>query len=458
MTSRTSLGRGCRRVRVLAFAIVLASLAPRAAVADDARTYSLDALLQHALAHDPELRALHAEWGAALDRSEAARRALPQPRLSYTAYAMAVETRQGPQRHVVTLAQAFPWFGVLRNAALPELARAEALAAMFDAVALDRVYAIELATLALARLDALSALLREQQTLYRDVAAHDAAVMPYGTVDHGDLLRADLMVELLADRLARLAAERERTEAQLAQLAGLERPFGVTLAPLPSAPVPLPERDALIAAARAEHPGFARLDAEARERVARALVARDALRPAPTLSASWAVVERYDMPLPNTGRGGRDALFFGVSVPLPVFRASAHAQSSAATLLADASTARTEAVDRQLVAEIDRALARLDDENARLDRFANHLLPTARDATAHYAILLARGTGTHTDYLLVFEQELDLQIACVEAQAAIAAELARLEWLTASAIALAPAVDALPRADGLESSQLMEPR
>jgi outer membrane protein TolC len=429
---------------VWAALLSLCCVAPRAALGEDRAPYTVDALTQHALLHDPALRALHAEWQAALARSEAARRALPQPRLSYTAYAMAVETRQGPQRHVVTLAQAFPWFGVLRNAALPELAHAEAIAASFDALALDRVYAIDLSAVALARLDALVTLLEEQRALYRDVADHDAAVMAFGAVEHGDLLRAELMVELLTDRIARAHADRERALLRLAELVGIATPFTVAVDPLPVAPISLPSEAGLLEAARASHPGFTELDARSRERLARAVVARDALRVSPTLSVSWAVVERYDMPLPNTGRGGRDALFFGVSLPLPVFRASAREHASAATWLAQASTEQEEAVDRRLVREIRDALARLQDENARLARYRDSLLPTARDATEHYAIRLARGTGTHTDYLLAFEQELALRTACVDAQAAIAAELARLRWLSASALDETPGVEATP--------------
>ena len=59
----------------------LCCVAPRAALGEDRAPYTVDALTQHALLHDPALRALHAEWQAALARSEAARRALPQPPL-----------------------------------------------------------------------------------------------------------------------------------------------------------------------------------------------------------------------------------------------------------------------------------------------------------------------------------------------------------------------------------------
>ena len=424
-----------------AWAVLFAvmGLAPNAARAQhaDSNEESLTTaqLVHRALSDNPELRALHLEWASSLERAEAAGSVMPQPRLSYTAYLLAVETRQGPQRHVVALSQAFPWMRALRDAGDPHVADADASAAQFDAAALQITFDVARAMLEIGRVDELSALMVHQRDVYADVLDHLSAVMPFGGAEHGHVLRTALMVEVLNDRIADLGGARD------AQLAGLRArvrwdeaaAIRVAVEPLPTTFAALPSAEELRAAVAARHPGFDVLIARGRASEERAEVAANRALPMPSASIGWGVVGTYDT-LPGTGDGGRDVFMLGLSVPLPVFRGQYTHESSANLLLQESFDDRADQLFWAYSEQVELALIRIDEESRRLERYRRDVLPTANDVTEHYAIAIAHGASSHTEYLLAFEQELQLQVAGVNARFGIALETARLDMLTAGLV------------------------
>ena len=421
---------------VCAVIVLLLALAPGTARSQSAiaeETLDTAQLVQRALSENPELLALHQEWASRLERAQAASSVMPQPRLSYTAYLLAIETRQGPQRHVVTLSQAFPWLRALRDAAEPYLAEADAAAARFDAAAFRIVFGVDAAALRVARAEELSALMARQRTVYQDVLDHQSAVMPFGGAEHGDLLRTSLMVEVLTDRIADHEAERQSQMAILSQLIRWDSDHGFRLenAPLARDTASLPSADELMVAVSSRNPGFDVLIAQARAAGARAEVAANRALPMPSASIGWGVVGAYESPLPGTGDGGRDVFMVGLSVPLPVFRGQYAHDETAHSLQQESFDDRADQLQWAYREEVARALIRIEEESQRIVRYQRDVLPTANDATEHYAISIAQGESNHTEYLLAFEQELQLQVAVVDARFAIALEIARLDMLTA---------------------------
>ena len=428
--------RRARSAAVCAVIFMLVGLVPsiaRSQNADTEEILTIAQLVQRALSENPELLALHQQWASLLQSADAAGSALPQPRLSYTAYLLAVETRQGPQRHVVSLSQAFPWLRALRDSGDPYLAEADAAAAQFDAAALRVVFEVRAAALRVARADELTALMVRQRSVYQDVLDHQSAVMPFGGAEHGDLLRTALMVEVLTDRIAGHAAERELQLATLSQLIRWDavRGFRLETEPLERGSVTLASADELMVAVANRNPGFDVLMARGRAAGERAEVASNRALPMPSASIGWGVVGTYDTPLPGTGDGGRDVFMVGLSVPLPVFRGQYSHDETSHLLLQESFDDRADQLHWAYREQVERALIRIDEESQRLERYQRDVLPTANDATEHYAIAIAQGESNHTEYLLAFEQELQLQVAVVDARFGVALETARLDMLTA---------------------------
>ncbi|MFT6629130.1 MAG: hypothetical protein ACJA1R_002404, partial [Flavobacteriales bacterium] len=307
---RLQLGRHASGSLCAALVALLCVLPLRAFAQDavDADLYSSDELVWRSLSDNPTLTALYEEWCGATARADAARSATPQPRLSYTAYLLAVETRQGSQRHALMLSQAIPRRRALRANAAAERTQSAVFAARFDAHALQLEYEIRVRVVRLAESDALIQLLQQQRDIYGDVLHHLAAILPTGGAEHGDVLRTTLMVEVLSDRLATLHAGRALTMRSLAGLVRIphEERFDVNVPPLPTAAPALPSAESLVQRAADRSPMVAEHLMAAESAAVRAEAERLAVLPMPSVSAGWASIGRYDTPLPGTGQGGRD--------------------------------------------------------------------------------------------------------------------------------------------------------
>jgi len=74
---------------------------------------NLNTYLTIAAKNNPGLKALFNNYLAAMEKVPQVG-ALPDPKIAFSYFAQSVETRVGPQKWKATLAQAFPWFGLLK--------------------------------------------------------------------------------------------------------------------------------------------------------------------------------------------------------------------------------------------------------------------------------------------------------------------------------------------------------
>ncbi len=74
---------------------------------------TLEDYLEYASHNNPGLEAAFNMWKATLEKVTQVQ-TLPDPRFTYGYFLESVETRVGPQEHVLAIAQTFPWFGKLR--------------------------------------------------------------------------------------------------------------------------------------------------------------------------------------------------------------------------------------------------------------------------------------------------------------------------------------------------------
>jgi len=74
---------------------------------------NLNTYLTIAAKNNPGLKATFNDYLAAMEKVPQVG-ALPDPKIAFSYFAQSVETRVGPQKWKATLAQAFPWFGLLK--------------------------------------------------------------------------------------------------------------------------------------------------------------------------------------------------------------------------------------------------------------------------------------------------------------------------------------------------------
>jgi outer membrane protein TolC len=99
-----------------------------AAEAETGDFLQLDEVVKQATERNPAILAAWSRWQSARDLIEV-KGALPDPQLSYTYFVENVETRVGPQKHVIGVKQKFPFYG--KRALRAEVASRNAEAARF---------------------------------------------------------------------------------------------------------------------------------------------------------------------------------------------------------------------------------------------------------------------------------------------------------------------------------------
>ncbi len=121
------------RYTVILFLIVYSLTGYVVARASEQGKLKLENLILEAEERNPEIIAARNRWKGAQEIVEA-RRALPDPQLSYTYFVESVETRVGPQRHIIGVKQKFPFYGKRDLKAEIAAKKADSLKAAYEAV------------------------------------------------------------------------------------------------------------------------------------------------------------------------------------------------------------------------------------------------------------------------------------------------------------------------------------
>ncbi|MEM8891326.1 MAG: TolC family protein, partial [Bacteroidota bacterium] len=125
---------------------------------------SLDALLEEAAQKNLGLKAWEQEYQSALEKAPQSR-LLPATKVSVGAFALPVETRNGPQRLRIGTMQMFPWFGTLDAKEEVSLKQAAPFVSKKELHGIDIAYQIKLAYFRLFQLKESREILKRNITL-----------------------------------------------------------------------------------------------------------------------------------------------------------------------------------------------------------------------------------------------------------------------------------------------------
>mgnify|MGYP001221117436 CR=1 FL=1 len=189
-----------------------------------------------ALARNPGYQASSQRWLADLERVPQAR-SLPDPQLTYGGFLEEVETRVGPQRHRFGVSQRVPWPGKLYLAGEMAFEESEAARARSEAARLSLVFQVTGAYAEYYYLARDVAITEETLTLLRNWEAVAQVRFRAGAqAAHRDVVKAQVEIGRLEDRLASLRDMRRPRVERLRALLDLPRDFDL---PWPST---IPER------------------------------------------------------------------------------------------------------------------------------------------------------------------------------------------------------------------------
>jgi outer membrane protein TolC len=344
---------------------------------------SLDSAIAVAIASDPWLNgSRHREDALSSESVSAA--SLPDPKISLTAGNFPVDTldinQEAMTQLAVAVSQTFPR-GSSRT--LSSRQKRE-LAAQEPMLRLDREAKVA-ATVAQLWLEEFKAqesirLIERDRSLFEQLV--DAARASYssalGRARQQDLIRAQLELTRIDDRLMVLQQQQEATQRRLSEWIGVRG--HLPLAPLlPNDALSLPVSAVFVPVSSARsryqlislHPLLQAFDQRINAMQIGVELARQKYQP------EWGLTAQYGYRDDDSlGRDRADLFSVGVSVDMPLFTANRQDKDvSAAVSRAEAIKTDKQLLSRQLTASLDMAIVQLQRLNQRLALYENQLLP-----------------------------------------------------------------------------------
>ena len=384
----------------------------------------LSSYVARALDNNPELRASFERWHAAT-RAVPSARALPDPTIKYSAFVRRVETRVGPQRHKLSLAQTFPWPTRLTAGADAASKSARALERQFDAQALAVRAQVADAYWRLWHIHEEHRLKREHDLVLETLANTVRGRVRTGAASLADLNQVELGVARHHDHHGQHREAGRAAQAELRRAVGAPLNRTIRVSDTPNGGLPVKDEAALVAIAKT-HPhvdSVARL-AEASESTARATNARRL--PNIVLGLDW--IETGSARAPNVAGSGKDALIVSAGLSVPLWARSHRGAAKAARHRAAAQRAEAQAAQDRAVATVQTVLSAVRDADRRITLYERTLIPQAE--TTYRAVLGSYQTGRSTvaSALLAQRELLELQLELAKSRSEHARAWAALEY------------------------------
>ncbi|MFQ5877260.1 MAG: TolC family protein [Acidobacteriota bacterium] len=339
-------------------------------------------LLGIVLRENPDILAARRSWLSSLERP-AQVRSLPDPRVGVRYFAESLETRVGPQRQSLELAQPVPWLSKLSTAGR----RAERLAASLmetvRQIERDRVREFKRSYYDLAYfVEALRINEQERRLLHK---FEQTSLMRYSTGEgiQQNVIKVQTEITRLIDQATSLAERRDILKRRLARIMG--RPeASVEIGHISlSEPVLRYDPRALEHAAVRVRPALGAL--RERVRADELLVRRRRLefRPDFTFGLSITDIGRRTDPagrLAPPPDNGRDALAFLASVRIPLYARRISSGIREAREILSADLQRLDREQDQVRFDVQEATLRLDSLLERTALYRDNLVPQAEQA------------------------------------------------------------------------------
>lgn len=321
-----------------------------------------DELLNIAVASNPGLKVLKKSYQAALEKAPQLSQ-LPNPEIGFGVYLLPVETRLGPQRARVSVTQMFPWFGTLQ--AQEDWAATEARATF------ERIAALELelrddirqAYFSLYELSASQTIIQDRLEILESLKSVAEAKVSSGKASLADVLRLDLQLDELSQKLLVLENRQRIPRARINQILYRQTDTPILLPDsLPFAEIAIP-RDSLIARIYASHP-MVRMY-ELQQQAATAAIRVNELQGMPGfgIGADYLNTGTRSDAFPENN--GRDAVQIRATISIPMYREKFNAREREERFRIEGIEAQKQQVLSGFEAQIEMAYAEFDE--ARLE-------------------------------------------------------------------------------------------
>ena len=392
---------------------------------------SPDSYIRYALYHSPEVEAAYQRWRAAAERLPQVS-ALPDPRITFGFFLDEVETRTGAQQARVGIQQSFPWPGQLQDREDAASRAAAAAWRRFEAVRLTVAERVISTLHDLAYLDGTIGITKENLELLESFEGVLRARYRVGAGSHPELIRVQVELGQLEDRVTQLRAMRPAYVAELN--AQLNRPASTEVPVLLQLPGRVATLDAegLSEIAQRTNPMLLALDEQVEEQRFLTEVARKDGLPDLTIGLdNFFTDEAINSSMPESG-DDPILLSFGVNVPLWRAKYEAQVREVVARRLSVASERASQA--NRITAGIHLAWFEHTDADRRVRLYEQTLIPKAEESLRASLAGFRTGETSFLDLLDTERTLLEFAVAAERARADRGKALARLNTLVGTPV------------------------
>lgn len=362
---------------------------------------SLTALIEEAAQKNLGLKAWDKEYQSAMERAPQSR-LLPETQLSVGAFALPIETRNGPQRLRVGTMQMFPWFGTLD--AKEELSRKQAapLVSKKDLHAIDVEYQIKLAYYRLFQLKESREILNRNITLLESLRQLSLSKVEGGKASTADVLRLEIKLRESRQQLAIIEKQWIQPQSRINQLLNRDPLTHISIDDsFQFAQLNL-EPKHNFHSQKTDHPALQMLSKEQDRSRAAIKLNEKMAKPRWGVGIDYLLVD--DIPTADFETNGRDALLLKASLNIPLQSKVYQSKNREENLRIEALETRKNLMEDQFLAQIEQAIANHESAELKYDLYEK------QEESIRSVIQLLQSDYSHNgerfDELLNLEQDL----------------------------------------------------
>lgn len=401
-------------------------------LAESSSTGSIEELVSQALRQNPALRSNFAEYQSMASSIQQVT-GLPDPKLGYTEYLKPVETRVGPQRRAFSLSQSFPWFGSLSLKGKVVGENAEAVRSSFLNASLEVMADVKTAYYNLGYQEQAVRITRQHVSLMTQVEDVSRARYSAGSGKYTDVIKAQVELGVLMDRLAGLEDKRQPLAAVLNGL--LDRPSStvVQLGAMPSPKASTLDLKLLSETMATENPLLAAWDHRARASLNAGELAGKQGLPSFSLGVNYIMTGAARMD--GVSDSGEDALMASLGVTIPIWQGKYDAASKVAASRYQGALSSKRGLMNKLSTSLELSHFRYRDALRKFDLYGTSLLPKGRQSLGAARTAYEAGNGSFLNLVDAQRLVLEFELTMVRARFDALIQEAVMEKLTAASIA-----------------------
>ncbi len=322
------------------------------------------------------IKAAYGEWQAALEKIPQAK-SLPDPMVGYSHFVQSIETRIGPQRNKFSVSQKIPFFGKLSLKGKIAERGASVLEEQYNKIISDILLRVKLAYYSLYWFDNVVRISQEEKEVLKRLSRIAQKKYETGMANQQDVLKAQLEISKVDDKILNLVQGRKAVEAQLNTLLNRSPDyiFGEVEEP-ETAPFNI-EKEILYQMAEEGRPELRRAHRLIEKNEESLKLSKRNYYPDFKLMLDYIDIGGGTTTHP---RDGGNAWMGSIGINIPIWRKKLHAAKAEATLNLKASQERYTDIKNDTLSRVNELYHEVKTDEEQIELYRYSLLPQAEQA------------------------------------------------------------------------------